>query len=225
MTERDDGIDPATADRIAKNIDLAFRFLGEAVDDPTHLAKIPDGATVVPLPADDAEHAAAGVALADRLVQEGRTVYAVPVGLPRAEAERWRATEIRAMHFRELAPRWAPDLDPAEIALAYDRDRDALLIDYAAGRRRGVAIPYAPGVFLLVELETQEVFGYVATGFLDRADPVPPGLVTALALADRRRLTTEELGGIELGDDADAGEVRRRAAAVALADELVKLGA
>ena len=62
---------PKTAKQTTKNIALAGRFLRQMLDDPSVARDIADGATVVLIPTDDPELAAANRRLADHEVEAG----------------------------------------------------------------------------------------------------------------------------------------------------------
>lgn len=193
------------AAQVTANIRLAGQFLREAIAEPSILDAIPDGAAVVMLPHDDPDLARANFDLGLVLGDRGREVRWRRVGGPLPEAERWSAVDLRDFRFREITPRWQEGLDPRDLVVVYDRDRDVLLIDMAAGRRRGVALPTGPIAALLVDLETQEVFGYVMPDFLTRAVRVAPRLAMLLAAAELRSLTEEESGGLA-GPSVEGGE-------------------
>jgi hypothetical protein len=48
-------------EQVLRNLDLVEHFLGQALDDPSMLDTIPDGGTIVLLPADDPELADANL--------------------------------------------------------------------------------------------------------------------------------------------------------------------
>jgi hypothetical protein len=56
-------------EQVQRNLDLAERFLHQVIDDPRMLDTIQDGTTVVLVPEDDAELAAANMETALELVQ------------------------------------------------------------------------------------------------------------------------------------------------------------
>lgn len=58
-----------------RNIDAAFTFLSQIFNDPSMLDTIPDGATIVFIPKDDQEAAAANLELGISAVQSGADVY------------------------------------------------------------------------------------------------------------------------------------------------------
>ena len=60
-----------------KNIDLAFKLLGEVLDNPELLDDIPSGATVVILPDNDPEQASDNLRRGIAAVRRGDNVYFV----------------------------------------------------------------------------------------------------------------------------------------------------
>lgn len=96
MTTGDDGITDERAERIGQNIDLAFRFLDEVLDDPSRLDALPDEATVVFVPGDDPGLAAANLATAERLVADQTRAEVWLVDIPDAGREPWPASRGRS---------------------------------------------------------------------------------------------------------------------------------
>lgn len=199
-------IDPTT--QVTRNIGLAFDFLDEVLADPAILDAIPDEATLVMMPHGDPALAAANFALAEQEARTGKDVHLRPVGGPAPDAPAWKATEHATAQFKMLTPRWPRQIEDQDIVLAYDRDRDALLIDFFAGRRVAVTLPFGPYVLMRVELATEEVVGYLVPDFLARAVPKMPHLARILAAAEFRPLTPDELGGME--PEADEPDLPRR---------------
>ncbi len=170
MSDHDDGIDDARADGIATNIDLAFRFLGEAFDDPSRLDEIPSGTALVVLPADDPETTAANLALAGRLSEEGRDVRMHRLGAAPGERS--------ALAYRTVRPRWPTEgIDPVA---EYDRATDTLFVDFFNGRRRGIDIPTRDLGLLFVDRNTEEVIANLVPDFLSRVVPRDPSLIDVL---------------------------------------------
>jgi hypothetical protein len=66
---------PQDAELIERNMELAFALLREQAAHPESAAEIPDGATVILLPDDDAELAAFNRALGLKALEEGQDVY------------------------------------------------------------------------------------------------------------------------------------------------------
>ncbi|HET8523368.1 MAG TPA: DUF5647 family protein [Thermomicrobiales bacterium] len=58
-----------------RNIELAFTFMHDVLDDPALLDEIPDGVTLVLIPADDPATAEANLAIATAEARRGRNVY------------------------------------------------------------------------------------------------------------------------------------------------------
>jgi len=107
------------SDRIGSNIDLAFRFLAEAADDPSIIDEIEDGSTLVLLPPDrdgDPQLTTANLDNAQRLAAAGRRVTVWRVETPSAGGHR-------------VFGRWPVMQGGRSPAIAYDRARDVLEID------------------------------------------------------------------------------------------------
>ena len=170
MNDRDDGIDDAKTARIGKNIDLAFRFLDEVIDDPSRLAEIPDGATVVALPPDDPELARENVGKAARLSKGGRVVRLYRVGAPPDERFVWS--------YRTVTPRWPTEgIDPVA---EYHAEPDVLVVDFFNGQRPGIRIPAGKFGLLFVDPETEEVVVNILPRFLSEVVPADPSLIDIL---------------------------------------------
>ncbi|MGH2534734.1 MAG: DUF5647 family protein [Thermomicrobiales bacterium] len=69
-------------DQTTKNIDLAFQMIEEAIERPSLLDDIPDGATVVVMPSDDPELPQQNLSLPMRLAEAGKTVVPHHAALP-----------------------------------------------------------------------------------------------------------------------------------------------
>jgi hypothetical protein len=223
MSERKPHTDAEVA-QIEANIDLAFRFMEEAIDDPAILDKIPNGAAVVFLPADNPDLSMANFALATKLAEGGRQVQMRVVGGSVPEAERWREVDQRDFKLTHLRPRWVEGLDPNDLRIIYDHERDVLLIDLVAGRRTGTAVPFR-GIYMVVDMPTPEAFGYLVPGFLAHAVRKVPRLAQLLVVADLRPLTEDELGGLDLPDAEPAEPTKRLApeGAALLEEDLANL--
>jgi hypothetical protein len=74
--------DTVTARMTDRNIDLAFDHLRAILDNPDRLAEVPDGATVVDIPDDDAQLAQYNLALALLAFARGENVYLRHLGGP-----------------------------------------------------------------------------------------------------------------------------------------------
>ncbi len=213
MSEHDDGIGDAQAKRIAANIDLAFRFLGEAFDEPARLERIPDGASLVFVPDDDPDLAQANLARAVKLADEGHPVDLVPLGDPVAafraastdklavartpSGERVIVRDLQKVHLSEAGR------EPTQVAIVYDRTNDVLLVDLHPTSRPAVVLPPIPGgreyLSLRVDPDTAEVVGVRIEAFLALAVEREPFLLRALAIAEVRG-----------ANDFETFELRRR---------------
>lgn len=224
MSERDDAMTEEERTHTTANLALAARFIDEYLDDPDRFGNIPDGAAVVLLPPDDPAVATANLALADRLAADGRRVVLARVGLPASDHPAWEGTMRRSLAVRTIRPGWAADLDPDRAAVTYDAGRDVLLVDLAGGRRRGSAWPVNEAVAVLVDVDAQEAFGYVVTGFLSHAVRRVPRLALILSGAALRSLTSDELGGLDLSipDEATDGHAMVRASGVETVSDLIR---
>ncbi len=197
MTDTTPTLTPAQIEQTTKNIHLAGRFMREVLADSTLLERTPDGSTLVLLPNDDPDLAAANLDLASRITEQGQEVRLQLVGAPSPNAEQWRAQDRRGFEFREMRPRW-PDQPPLEheLRVVYDGQRDLLRIDLYAHEPEAIALPVSGFLFVLVNLESEEALGYLVPHFLARAIRRSPRLATILAVADLRALRSEELGGL-----------------------------
>lgn len=148
-------------DHIARNIDLAFRFLGEAADDPAILDKIDGGRTLVLFPSDvrpDPELSVANAQLARRLADAGYnvTTWAVETATPGGPG---------------VLGRW-PVLPPGKgPVVTYDRDRDVLEIDLLTTDRPTLPVRSAPPAVLHVDPETGIIVGVTVPRFIAEAAP------------------------------------------------------
>ena len=170
MNDRDDGIDDAKAARIGKNIDLAFRFLDEVIDDPARLAELPDGATVAPLPPDDPELARETVDKVARWSEGGRDVRLYRIGAPPGERFAWA--------YRTVTPRWPTE--GIEPVVEYHAKPDVLVVDFFNGRRQGIEIPTREFGTIFVDQETEEVVVNILPRFLGQVIQRDPGLIDVL---------------------------------------------
>ncbi|MDP9364860.1 MAG: hypothetical protein M3Q10_11670 [Chloroflexota bacterium] len=170
MSDRDGRIGEVQATRIGKNIDLAFRFLDEVLDDPARLAEIPDGSTLAILPPDDPELAAENTDKAIRLDRAGKNVRLYALGRPPGERSVWA--------YRTVTPRWpTKGIDPVA---QYDARSDILVVDFFNGRRQGVDLPTREFGTLFVDRDTEEVVAHVLPYFLSRAVRKDPGIIDVL---------------------------------------------
>ncbi len=218
MTDHAPTLTPAQVAQTTKNIRLAGRFIQEALADPSQLERIPSQSTLVlmPAPGSDPELAKENAVLAIRLAEEGDDVRLVPLGLPGPEAEEWRNAQLTSFDVKALRPRWAVPLE--DPIIAYDRERDVLLVDFSRGRRRGMAGRLNTYALLLVQLEAQEAFGYVVPDFLRRVVPERPQMGELLRFAELRNIDPDELGGAV--DEADQPDIDPGASLATLLSEL-----
>jgi hypothetical protein len=194
------------ATQTTANIRLAGQFLHELIDSPSRLDEISDGATLVLLPPDDPELAAANLDLAARLTGVGQGVTLARVGIPVPDHPNWAPHDLRTLRMRGINVRWVADANPRDLNIVYDHQRDLLLIDFFAGRYHGNVVPRGPSLYLLIDPGTGEAFGYLMRSFLAHAVRRTPRLAVVLAAAELRPLTAEELGGLDVLNDEDVEE-------------------
>jgi hypothetical protein len=154
----DDRTDEAKAAQIERNIELAFAFAQEIVDDPARLEQLPVEATVFVAPIDDQALVREQGGRALEAAKTTRNTYLWLLGA--VEGER------AARHVRFFTPRWPTrDIEPAAV---YDRPSDTLIVDFFHGRRRGIAIPSEAFGLLIVDEQTEEVVANILPQFLSR---------------------------------------------------------
>lgn len=196
----DDTRDDARAAQIERNIELAFQFAKELVEDPTRMEQLPAEATVFVAPPDDPGFNEEQLGRAMRAAKTNKQVYLWRLGAPTGE----RAAFLT----RVFAPRWPTHgIDPAAV---YDRVSDTLVVDFFRGRRPGIPIPSEVFGLLFVDEQTEEVVGNILPEFLSRV------VRRDVALIDVLLRPETELHGItrqEVGQIRDA--LRRDAAAPA----------
>lgn len=170
MTDHDDGIDAARAALIEKNIDLAFRFLKELIDDPEKIGQVPSGSTVYVMSRGEPEFNRIQMARAQRAAESGRLAHLWQLDAPPGERS--------ALEVRTTKPRWPTEgLDPVAL---YDRAKDLLVVDFFGRRRAGVPIPTDAFGILFVDLATDEIVVHVLPAFLSQAVPRDPTLIDVL---------------------------------------------
>lgn len=157
------------AEQTTGNIDLAFRYVEEAIADPESLDQIPNDATLVLLPYDDPTFALNNLALAMRLASKGQPVYVRRIGAPKSA----RNESLPAPH---LAAYWDRD---AGLRLEHKPDVGVLTVDFSDGPRNSIRFPIADGVALLIDQDTHEVVGYTIPG------PLPEQSRNALRKTER----------------------------------------
>jgi Family of unknown function (DUF5647) len=214
------------AEQTTKNINLAGRFLQEVLADPDVLDKIPDDATVVLIPPDDSDLARGNLALATKYAEAGKEVVLYRVGVPEPDVPAWREHEMTTIAMRKIAVHWPPALAPesGDLIIVYDRDRDVLFVDFFGLRRLGMGFPIGgSGMAARVDVETEEIVGYLLAGFLTATVLRAPHLTSLLRIAEFRELTFEELGGLEPPAVTRPGPETEQEAAKALANEFSQL--
>jgi hypothetical protein len=203
MTDDNTGLNDQERAHTAANLELASRFIRELLNAPEHAGDIPEGAALVLMPEADPELAFANIALADRLSAEGQSVIMQRVGIVGPARPEWQGKEISSINVRQLTPHWAGEIDPEQIVIVYDANRDVLWIDFFGGNARQTAVPRNGFALVTVNLETKEAFGYIIPSFVSHAVRKVTRLAQILAVAELRPLTTDELSGIEpVGQEA-----------------------
>jgi hypothetical protein len=194
MTEQDD-IDAATAELITRNIDLAFRMLGEMVDDAGKIGQVPDGATVFVAPPDDPEVEHVQLQRAMEAAASGKAAYLWRLAVPAGGRSAWQV--------RALTPRWPTEgIDPVAV---YDRATDLLVVDFFRGRRRGdIAFGIRDLGMLSVDSTTLEVVANVLPAFLETMVARDPTMIDVLLRPET------ELRGISRSDIAQLRSRLRR---------------
>ncbi len=197
MTANDDEMDAVRAAGIARNIEQVQRFFEGIAADPSRLDRLPDEAAFVVVPPDDTAVAAANVALAERIGDEGHPTYLWITDLAVGADPARPAEGEPVIAFRPFALPWANDGGHDRLVV-YDAGRDTLLVDTLGGTRQGVALrPDAAAYFVVADLRAREAFGYLIPYFLARAVREVPRLALAMVAAEFRPLRQEELGGID----------------------------
>jgi hypothetical protein len=196
MTEIDDTTTLSEAEKtqITANLRLAQQFVREAIENPERHEVIPDDATVVLLPPDDAPDAAltfANVDMAKRLAARGERPVLWTVGMS-ATTSLMRLARVPIIHEDQLAIR-------------YDQPRDVLTIAFADTDRPTMPMRHSPLVISLVDPETNGLVSFIIPDFLAAVAP------RSLAVFDLLLLSITELVGITREEILE----RRRA----LADE------
>lgn len=177
----DDRTELSAADKaqISANLRLTRQFVRELIEDPERHEILPDDATVVLLPPDDApdrELTHANLELAKRLAANGERPILWSVGLPAMTGPRGLA---RAPIFRE-----------DQLAIRYDRPRDVLTVAFSETDRPTMPMRHHPFVISLVDPETHQLISYRIPNFLAALAP------RSLAIFDLLLLSTTQLIGI-----------------------------
>lgn len=196
MNTRAQPTEPTPPETIAKRSALTFRFMREAIADPTRLDDIPSsGAVVVVVPADDPEFAAQEREFAERLSADGRHVIVKEVGVEPITEAGWERLNAPIPAW---SPKWAMDLDFDRATIVYDQQRDVLLVDVSRGTRHGWAWPLNELIYLLLDAETEEAFAFLIPEFLAKTVQRLPELTRVLRLAEMRPLSEAERGQLAI---------------------------
>ena len=194
MTEHDDGIDPVAAERIGKNIDLAFRFLGELIDDPVRLDHAPNGSSLIVLPYDDPELGVLNLGQASKLAAAGHVVRLQRVGVPKPGEPGWPDIEVFEVHSGHLAPKWPVAAGGYPVA-GYDPGVDALTVElFATPRPPSTIMPINAYVWMLVDMAADEAVGLLVPHFRSRVMEEAPlvGEFLLLSFGDVVGISKEE---------------------------------
>jgi hypothetical protein len=181
MTETDDTTTLSEAEKaqITANLRLAQQFVREAIENPERHDVIPDGVTVVLLPPEDVPDAAltfANIDMANQLAARGERPVLWTVGTPAMTGPRGVAS--------------FPIIVEEQLAIRYERSRDALTISFAESDRPTMPMRHHPLVISLVDPETNRLVSFIIPDFLATVAP------RSLAVFDLLLLSTTELGGI-----------------------------
>jgi hypothetical protein len=90
-------------------------------------------------------------------------------------------------------------VDPAHVAVSYDRRSDTLLMHLYGRDRNSVSVQCSPNLYWLTDPETEEVVGFHIEGFLARAVQDAPELVNLLDYAELRGVTPAEVRALRSG--------------------------
>jgi hypothetical protein len=201
MSDRETIDDDSRNAFVEANIDLAFQFLEEIIDEPTRGEHLPSGSTVYVVPPDAPALLRGQTGRALRAAQAGASAYLWRLGVPPGERAAWRAHVI--------SPHWPTEgIDPAAL---YDRASDTLVIDFFRGRRQGKPIPSEAQGLLYVDEETDEVVVNVVPQFLGAVVSRDPNLIDVLLRPETelRGMTADEAREMRdslAGGDAAAPE-------------------
>lgn len=89
------------------------------------------------------------------------------------------------------------DVDSAQIAIAYDRLSDTLLIHLFGRRRPSVSVPADRYLYALVDPESEQIIGIHIEGFLAQAVKEHPDEISALDHAELRGITPFEVRALQ----------------------------
>jgi hypothetical protein len=183
MNERNELGDEQAA-FIDANIDLAFSFLEEIIDEPDRIGQMPSGSTVYVVPPDAPAVLRGQTARALRAAQAGKNAWLWRLGVSGGDRAAWRAHVV--------SPRWPTEgIDPAAL---YDHASDTLVVDFFRGRRQGGPIPSESFGMLYVDQDTDEVVVNVLPQFLGSVVRRDPRLIDLLLRpeSELRGITADE---------------------------------
>jgi len=113
------------------------------------------------------------------------------------------ATEAIAPEF-EVGP-----LDLGATIVSYDRESDTLMLHLFGRGRPGISVVVGDYLYLRMDRERKQVFGFQIEGFLSHVVRRRPELLDALDVAELRGITLEEVATLQR---QMATEQRKRAA-------------
>jgi hypothetical protein len=116
---------------------------------------------------------------------------------------------------REVIPKpYNPDeIDPARLAMYYDRQSDTLLIHFHGRGRYSISVPIADYLYVMVNPYTEIVVGIHIEGFLAQAVRDVPEAIGLLDYAELRGITLAEVRALQSDvREGKAGTPRQRLA-------------
>jgi hypothetical protein len=179
MSEHNRRLSPEEVRQTSENIRLTRQFVRELLEDPERHEILPDDATVILLPPDEApdrELTRANLDLAMRLSAGGGNPIVWKLGMPAMTGPRGFTS--------------FPIIIEEQLAIRYERSRDVLTVMFATTDRPTMLLRHHPLVISLVEPETNRLIAYWIPNFL--ADVAP----RSLAVFDLLLLSGTELIGI-----------------------------
>ncbi len=182
-----------TATMIDANLELSRRFFAAAFDDPSLLDDLPADATVVLIPFDDPGLARANMVAAEREASLGKRVVLRIVGLPSTERSEWDTNKVEQIQFTTLRPRWPDHAESTHAAIHYFQDTDALVIRFYDDDRTGAPVPWRGPTYLLVDIQSQDVLGYLLPNFVGSIVGAAPQLGSWLQQAKLHEQTPERV--------------------------------
>jgi hypothetical protein len=169
------------------NLRLASRFVREMIEDPERFEALPDDATLVLLPTEDAPDSAlleANLRMAKQAKLRGQRVVVWSVGMRSGTGPQFIAG-------------W-PIMREDTISIRYDRHRDALTVAFSATNRPTMPARINDYVTMMIDPETRVAVNYTIPRFLSTVAPKSLALFDLLLLAgtELHGITPEELNSI-----------------------------